>query len=75
MLNHNVRQGNLNYLTIFEGTTAIELDAVAKEWSGRMNEKACLAKLEDNLIKKYDMITIDQNRQGLWLDKRFQPIG
>jgi GTPase SAR1 family protein len=74
LLNNNVRQANLNYLTVFEGTNITEIQAVVEEWHGRRTEKEFSSILNQHLTRKYDMVTIDQNRQGMLLDKKFKPI-
>ena len=74
LLNNNVRQLNVTYLTIFEGTNSADLEAVSAEHNGTKTPKQLLAILRSKLTSKYDTLTIDYNRQGLLLNTKFEPI-
>lgn len=74
LLNNNVRQLNLSYLTIYEGTNSTDLEAVSEEHNGTKTPKSFLSRLRTQLVNQYDTVTLDYNRQGMLLDTKFKPL-
>lgn len=73
-LNQNMRVNNISNLSVFHGTKASELVAVADEHSGIFESDDIIKMFKEYLVKRYDYITIDYTADHPFKNKEFKNI-